>query len=364
MALPVRQQVIYWGIATAVFLVLLWALGNVILPFMVGMTIAYFLDPVADRLQALGLSRVLATVIISVFALAVVVIAALIVIPVLIQQAGDLVARAPTLFDQLRNFLTERFPSFMDESSPIRQSLASIGQTVQDRGGELISQVLSSAAGVVNFLVFIVVVPVVAFYMLLDWDRMVARIDALLPRDHRATVRRLAREIDRTLASFVRGQGTVCLILGTFYAGALMLVGLEFGLVVGFIAGILTFIPYLGALIGGALAIGLALFQFWGEWWWILAVAAIFQFGQLVEGNILTPNLVGSSVGLHPVWLIFALSAFGSVFGFVGLLVAVPVAAMIGVLVRYGLERYRGSLLYRGLESIPEARDPNDDPAP
>jgi predicted PurR-regulated permease PerM len=364
MALPVRQQFTYWGIATAVFLVLLWALGDVILPFMVGMTIAYFLDPVADRLQALGLSRVLATVIISVFALTVVVIGALIVIPVLIQQAGDLAGRAPALFDQLRNSLTERFPSFMDESSPVRQSLASIGQTVQDRGGELISQVLSSAAGVVNFLVFIVVVPVVAFYMLLDWDRMVARIDALLPRDHRDTVRRLAREIDRTLASFVRGQGTVCLILGTFYAGALMLVGLEFGLVVGFIAGILTFIPYLGALIGGALAIGLALFQFWGEWWWILAVAAIFQFGQLVEGNILTPNLVGSSVGLHPVWLIFALSAFGSVFGFVGLLVAVPVAAMIGVLVRYGLERYRGSPLYRGLEDITTARDPNDDPAP
>ena len=153
------------------------------------------------------------------------------------------------------------------------------------------------------------------------------------------------------MAGFIRGQGTVCLILGTYYAVALMLVGLNFGLVVGFVAGALTFIPYVGALVGGALAIGLALFQFWGEWWWILAVWAIFQSGQFVEGNILTPRMVGSSVGLHPVWLIFALSAFGALFGFVGLLVAVPVAAAIGVVTRYALESYKNSLLYRGLDS-------------
>ncbi|MEM6391030.1 MAG: AI-2E family transporter, partial [Pseudomonadota bacterium] len=172
--------------------------------------------------------------------------------------------------------------------------------------------------------------------------------------------RDLGRKIDRTLASFVRGQGTVCLILGTFYAVALMLVGLNFGLVVGFVAGLLTFIPYLGALIGGALALGLALFQFWGEWGWIIAVAAIFQAGQLVEGNVLTPNLVGSSIGLHPVWLIFALSAFGTLFGFVGVLVAVPVAAVIGVLTRFFIERYQQGLLYRGVSGIAEAKDSQD----
>ena len=154
----------------------------------------------------------------------------------------------------------------------------------------------------------------------------------------------------------MRGQGVVCLILGTYYALALALVGLQFGLVVGFLAGALTFIPYVGALVGGALAIGLALFQFWGDWWWIVAVWAIFQSGQFVEGNILTPNLVGSSVGLHPVWLIFALSAFGALFGFVGLLVAVPVAAIIGVLVRFALGRYKESLLYTGVAG----REPPD----
>lgn len=350
MALPVRQQMIYWSAATAVFLIILWFLGDVILPFLVGGAIAYFLDPVADRLERAGASRVLATILISLLALLIVVLAGLIVIPLLINQATDLVQSAPAIFQQLQSFLTERFPELMDEGSPLRQSLLSIGETIQSRGGELANRLLSSAMGVVNFVVFIVVVPVVAFYMLLDWDRMVAKIDDLLPRDHRKVIRRLAGEIDQTLAGFVRGQGTVCLILGTFYAVALMLVGLQFGLVVGLVAGLISFIPYVGALFGGVLALGLALFQFWGEWWWIIAVAAIFQVGQVVEGNILTPNLVGSSVGLHPVWLIFALSAFGAVFGFVGLLVAVPVAAMIGVLVRFGIEQYKMSLLYRGLD--------------
>ncbi|MDP2087518.1 MAG: AI-2E family transporter, partial [Gemmobacter sp.] len=155
---------------------------------------------------------------------------------------------------------------------------------------------------------------------------------------------------DRVLAAFVRGQLSVCQVLGVYDAATLALAGLQFGLVVGAIAGAITFIPYVGALVGGALAIGLALFQFWGDWWSIGLVAAIFAFGQFLEGNVITPRLVGNSVGLHPVWLLFALSAFGTLFGFVGMLVAVPVAASIGVLVRFFAEQYTGSLLYRGRE--------------
>jgi predicted PurR-regulated permease PerM len=210
----------------------------------------------------------------------------------------------------------------------------------------------------ISVVVFIVVVPVVAFYMLLDWDHMVERVDSWLPRDHAPTVRMLANEIDRVLAGFVRGQVSVCVILGTFYSIALMLAGLQFGLVVGAIAGAITFIPYVGSLVGGILAIGLAMFQFWGDWWSIGVVAAIFAFGQFFEGNILSPKLVGGSVGLHPVWLLFALSAFGSVFGFVGMLVAVPVTAIIGVLARFAIGQYRESVLYRGVEArIPEWED-------
>ena len=349
MALPVSMQLRYWSIAAVVFFVVLWFLGDVILPFVIGGALAYFLDPVADRLENLGLGRLLATVVISVLGVLIFVLLALLVVPSLVSQAVQLVDTAPALAGNVLTFLTERFPSLMDEGSILRQSLSTLGQTVQERGGQLINAVFSSAMGVFNIALLIVIVPVVTFYMLYDWDRMVAATDTLLPRDHAPTIREIARDIDRTLASFVRGQGTVCLILGVFYAAALMIIGLQFGLVIGVTAGLLTFIPYVGALVGGALSIGLALFQFWGEWWMIGAVAVVFFFGQFVEGNFLSPNLVGQSVGLHPVWLIFALSAFGSLFGFVGMLVAVPVAAVIGVVVRFFTERYREGMLYQGV---------------
>lgn len=349
MALPVRDQFRYWGIAAAVFLVALWAMGNVLLPFLVGGAIAYFLDPVADRLERAGLSRVWATTIISTVALIAVVAFVLAVIPSLIRQLTALVNSAPEIATRLQDFLVNRFPELADETSTIRQTLADMGAAVQARGGELAQGVLSGAMSLINAVIFIVVVPVVAFYLLLDWDRMVAEIDRLLPRDHAPVVRRLAQEIDAALAAFVRGQLSVCLVLGTYYAVSLMVVGLQFGLVVGAVAGAITFIPYVGAIFGGALALGLALYQFWGEWLSIAAVAGIFVLGQFLEGNVLTPRMVGKSVGLHPVWLMLALTVFGSLFGFVGMLVAVPVAAAIGVLARFAAGRYRDSRLYVGL---------------
>ncbi|TDE41201.1 AI-2E family transporter [Antarcticimicrobium sediminis] len=348
MSLPVRDQLRYWGIVLAVCALILWFLGNVLLPFVLGGAIAYFLDPVADRLQRAGCSRALATGIITIAATVIFVVMALLVVPTLISQAVDLINIAPQLFQELQTFLTERFPSLIEPDSTLRLSLNTVGETIRSKGGELLNTVLSSALSIVNIAVLFVVVPVVAIYLLLDWDHMIATLDGLLPRDHAPVIRRLASEVDKTLSSFVRGMGTVCLILGTYYAVALMLVGLQFGLVVGFIAGILTFIPYVGAIVGGLLAIGLALFQFWGEWWWIAAVAVIFQLGQFAEGNLLTPRLVGKSIGLHPVWLILALSVFGSLFGFVGMLVAVPVAAALGVFARFAMEQYRSSLLYWG----------------
>lgn len=350
MALPVREQMKYWGVAAAIFFVLLWLLSDVILPFVLGAAIAYLLDPVADRLERLGLSRAMATGVITFFAILFFVLLALLIIPTLVGQASGLIEAAPQIATNLQTFVTERFPDIGDANSTIRRSLASLAETLQARGAEFLNGVLASFSGIVNAIVLFVIVPVVAFYLLLDWDSIVARIDGLLPREHAPTLRRLASEIDTTLSGFVRGQGTVCALLGIYYAVLLAVVGLQFGLVIGFIAGALTFIPYVGALVGGVLAIGLALFQFWGDWWWIVAVWAIFQSGQFIEGNILTPKLVGSSVGLHPVWLIFALSAFGALFGFVGLLVAVPVAAVLGVLARFGTEKYRESRLYRGLD--------------
>lgn len=354
MALPVKDQLRYWGIAAAVFFLLLWFLGNQLLPFVLGAAVAYFLDPVADRLEKLGASRALATAIITVSGVLVFTLLALLVVPTLIKQFIQFFDTIPQIAGELGTFLTGQFPSLLDETSTLRQSLDSVGQTIQSRGAELLNTVVASAAGIINVIVLIVIVPVVSVYLLLDWDRMIARIDQLLPRDHAPVIRHLATEIDNTLAGFVRGMGSVCLVLGTYYAIALILVGLNFGLVVGFIAGLITFIPYLGALIGGALAIGLALFQFWGDWVSIGLVAGIFMVGQVIEGNILTPKLVGSSVGLHPVWLILALTVFGSLFGFVGMLVAVPLAAALGVLVRFAIGQYTDSRLYRGLETPPD----------
>ena len=354
MALPLNTQAKYWGIVAAVFLVVLWFLGDIMLPYVIGAAIAYFLDPLADRLEKIGLSRVLATIIITIIAAIIFVVAALMIIPLLIEQAVSLFNIAPALVNDLQAFLTKRFPSLMDAESVLRRSLSSIGESVQARGGKFLSTALASVSGLVNVALLFVIVPVVAFYLLLDWDRMIAKVDELLPRDHAPVIRQLASEIDGTLAGFIRGMGSVCLILGTYYAIALMLVGLQFGLIVGFIAGLVTFIPYVGALLGGALAIGLGLFQFWGDWVSLGLVAGIFVIGQMVEGNILTPNLVGSSVGLHPVWLLIALSVFGSIFGFIGMLVAVPVAAVIGVVVRYIIGQYQTGRLYKGLAELDE----------
>jgi predicted PurR-regulated permease PerM len=341
MALPVRDQLKYWSAATAVILLLLWFLGDVLLPFVLGGAIAYFLDPVADRLERLGLSRALATACITVVALLIFVVMALLVVPTLVNQTVSLIETAPQLTRDFTNFLIERFPSLLDDQSTLRTSLTTIGATIQERGGQVLETALASFASIINIILLFVIVPVVAVYLLLDWDRMVESIDHMLPRDHANVIRQLARDIDKTLASFIRGMGTVCLILGTYYAIALMIVGLQFGLVVGFIAGLVTFIPYLGAILGGALAIGL--------------VAGIFALGQVIEGNVLTPKLVGNSVGLHPVWLILALSVFGSLFGFVGMLVAVPVAASLGVIARFAIGQYRQSLLYKGTSDNPAA---------
>jgi len=354
MSLPVKDQVRYWGLVTAVIIAVLWLLGDVLLPFVLGGAIAYFIDPVADRLERAGLSRVSATALITVVSVLLFVILALLVIPTLVSQLIDLFELMPQLMRDLQAFLTVKFPSLLNQDSAMRQTLIAIGETIQSRGGEMLNSVLNSALSLINVVILIVIVPVVAIYMLLDWDRMIAKIDDFLPRDHAPVIRQLAGEIDETLSSFLRGMGTVCLILGTYYAVALMVVGLNFGLAVGFIAGLVTFIPYLGALIGGTLAIGLALFQFWGDWGSIGAVAAIFVAGQIVEGNLLTPKLVGNSVGLHPVWLLLALSVFGTLFGFVGMLVAVPIAAALGVLARYAAEQYKNGKLYRGVSEQDE----------
>jgi len=342
------EQFRWWGIGFAVFIVLLWSLSGAIMPFVLGAALAYLIDPLADRLERAGLSRILATVVITVGALGVVVVALILIIPTLIEQVRGAIASAPSYVEWLRGIVTTYMPSLSDQNPALSGAMENLRARAEGWSVSVLQGLWSGGLAVIDFAALVVITPVVVFYLLLDWDRMIAAIDGILPRQHRATIHRLAGELDQVLAGFVRGQLSVCAILGAFYAVALSLIGLQFGLLIGAFAGLISFIPFVGSILGGLMSVGVAVVQFWGEPGMIVAVAAVFVAGQAVEGNFLTPKLVGGKVGLHPVWLMFALSAFGSLFGFVGLLVAVPAAAGIGVLGRFLIERYQDGRLYRG----------------
>ncbi|MBW7057460.1 AI-2E family transporter [Paracoccus bogoriensis] len=358
MGVPVRLQLIWWGLAALVLLVSLWLLGQAVLPFILGAGVAYLLDPLADRLERAGLSRTMAVVVITLAMVLAFVTVVLLIVPLALRQAGALIETAPQMYEQARLFVETRFPALIPDAGQASQTLAEMSAALREQAGTLAGRVLGSVRGFVGTVALLVIVPVVAFYLLLDWDHLVARVDALLPREHAPVIRQLATEIDAALAGFLRGQALVILILGTWYAVMLMLVGLPFGFFIGIMAAVLSFIPYVGVLIGGATAIGVALFSFWGDPLWIGAVIAIFAIGQIVEGNYLQPKIVGHHVGLHPVWLLLALSVFGSLFGFVGLVLAVPMAAALGVLARFLTGRYLASGLYTGEGAAPEPAAP------
>ena len=353
----IRRQIIFWLLALAVFLLLLLLLRSVLLPFIAGMALAYFLDPVADRLEEAGTSRVIATSLILMIFLIVFIVALLWVIPILSQQIAGFISSMPTYAGQIRAIVAEN--DFLNsligqDGNNIRENF----DQVMEQGANWLSTVLgslwSSGKALVDVLSLLVITPIVAFYLLLDWDRMVAKIDTWLPRDHRDTIHEIVGDMDAAIAGFVRGQGSVCLILGLFYAIALTFTGLKFGLLIGIFAGIISFIPFVGSIVGFILAMGVAIVQFWPDYAMLALVGGIFAAGQFVEGNFLQPRMVGKSVGLHPVWLMFALSAFGTLFGFTGMLIAVPAAAAVGVLVRFALQRYLDSPLYQG-HGEPEA---------
>ncbi|WP_421565272.1 AI-2E family transporter [Ochrobactrum sp. EDr1-4] len=347
----VRRQAMFWTGTLIVFLLFLVVFSPVLLPFVAGMALAYFLDPVADRLEKLGLSRLAATILILLLFLMILVVGLMIIIPILATQLVDFISKLPDYISQLQALMANENSQWLKryigiDSSVIQENLSALLQQGAGFLSTLLQSLWNSGKSLIDIAGLFIVTPVVAFYMLLDWDRMVDRIDSWVPRKQLYTVRGIARDMDAAVAGFVRGQGTLCLILGTYYAIGLTLTGLNFGLLIGFFAGLISFIPYIGSFVGLALAIGVALVQFWPDWIMIVAVAGVFFLGQFVEGNILQPKLVGSSVGLHPVWLMFALFAFGSLFGFTGMLVAVPAAAAVGVLVRFALNRYLHSPMY------------------
>jgi predicted PurR-regulated permease PerM len=352
--MPIQRQLGFWIGALLLAALALYVLRDILLPFVAGLALAYLLDPIADRFERMGLGRLGATILILVLFLVVFVLALVLIIPLGLHQLQAFIARLPEYVARLQALAAQQGGPLIERlggPNALAEMQSSIGDLIGQAAawfGRFLRGLWSGGQAILNVFALLVVTPVVAFYLLVDWDRMVATVDGWLPLRHRDTIRRLAREINDAIGGFIRGQAAVCLILGTIYAVGLTLVGLNFGALIGMAAGILSFIPYIGSLTGLFLSVGVALVQFWPDWTMILATLGIFVFGQFIEGNILAPKLVGTAVGLHPVWLMFALFAFGTLFGFVGLLLAVPLAAAAGVLARFALQQYIASPLYRG----------------
>jgi len=350
-SVSVARQLRFWVLTALVLGFLVWLLSDVLLPFVLGWVLAYLQTPLADRLERAGINRSIgALLIVSVVILAIVIVA-LIVVPMLVQQAAGLIDNLPTYAGRVQAYIADPSRPWLSHLVGTPDTNKSVLDIVKESAGGMSVFLHSLYAGgkaIASFISVLIVMPVVAYYLIVDWHGMVNICDSWVPVHFRPEVREISREINTAIAGFLRGQTAVCLILGSYYALALSLVHLNYGLLIGVISGIITFVPYIGSMTGFVIGVSVAIAQFWPEWQWILVVVGIFLFGQFTEGNILAPKMVGENVGLHPVWVIFAMFAFGYLFGFVGLLIAVPLAAAMGVLFRFGLRRYLASPVYTG----------------
>lgn len=360
---PARRTLFWLGVA-AVFVATVYLIRDILLPFVLGMGVAYAFDPAADRLVLWGVKRGWASALILVFLFAAAATTLAVLFPLLEGQIVDLAKRIPDLIAWMREQAAPILNRIQIELRPedaqqLQAAAKSYSGAVVGWFAKAVSGIWSSGLAIVDVASLLLVTPIVAFYLLRDWDDMLARIDSWLPRPRAPVVRAKAREIDHLMSGWIRGVVSVCLILAAYYGTSLTVVGLKYGLVVGIAAGFLAFIPFVGAALAFVTAISLAFFQF-DSWPPIALVAAVFAVGQILESQFLTPKLVGGKVGLHPVWVLFALFAGGTLFGFVGVLLAVPAAAAIGVLVRYAIEQYLDSPLYLGPEAKPPPRDDRD----
>jgi predicted PurR-regulated permease PerM len=341
-----------WMAVLIIMIALVFFVSGILMPFVAGMAVAYFLDPLADKLESIGLSRTIAAVcIIFSFFIAVVLILVLI-FPLLKSQFIGFIDKIPLLFLNFSNWVGPFKEAFLagfpsDKLGELSNASESYGTHVVQWFGNIIQSIFQGSLVIFNTLSLILVTPIVSFYLLRDWDIIVMKVDGWLPREFAPIIRKIVADIDRTIAGFVRGQGTVCLLLAIFYGLGLTLIGLDFGLILGITTGLISFVPYFGMLIGMISTLVIAISQY-GDILPVVLVLIVFGIGQLIESMFLTPKLVGEKVGLHAVWVIFSLMAGGATFGFTGLLLAVPVAATIGVLVRFLLTLYLKSGLYLG----------------
>lgn len=348
----IRENSWFWLLVVALFVVFIWLFQSILAPFILGLAIAYLLNPIVTRLDAKGAPRWLSTLFILTLFLGVLVLLFAILVPVFVREAGQLIEILPSWISsaqyQLGIWATQW--GFEWEAAPAQQIVENLqGQAsnILQAGKGVVSGIVAGGMAVVSFMTFVFLMPIVAFYMMVDWPQITKKVDELIPLKSANVVRGVLAEIDSTLAGFIRGQLSVCLILGLYYGIALTIIDLRFGFAIGIMAGVLSIIPYVGSVVGIVTSLAVAWFTT-NDMVVVAVVGGIFAVGQFVEGNFLTPKMVGENVGLHPLWVIFALMAGGSIAGFVGMLIAVPVAAVIGVMVRFFLSEYHKSHYYTG----------------
>jgi predicted PurR-regulated permease PerM len=341
----------FWIATCAALIAAIVLLREILLPLVAGLVLAYLFNPLANRLERLGLNRVLAALVIIGAFITGFVALVLLTAPIIARELAHFLDNVPIYFGQLKTLTSDPDRPLLrkivgEGLASAEQSIGELASFGADWFGSLVRSVWTGGQELISVFSLAIVAPVVAGYLIYDWDNMLAAVDNWTPPPRRPTVRALAREIDDTIGGFVRGQGTLCLILCVYYAVALWLAGLNHSLLIGVAAGAISFVPYLGSITGLAVATSVAIAQFWPSWSSIVLVPMIFVVGQVVADYVLSPYLVGRRVNLHPVWMIFALFAFGYLFGIVGLLLAVPLAAASRVLLRFALEQYYASPLY------------------
>lgn len=344
---------LFWAGALAVFIASLWLFNAILAPFVLGITIAYLLDPIMRRVtRQQGLPRwVVSLVILSLFILFLL----LVVVslgPMAFRQLEMLVTQIPNYIQNIKEVVTPYLHWIQDRVGV--DYLEQLNANISENAGKIVGVTGGIAAGiasggkaVVGFFSTLVLTPLVAYFMMNEWPNIVKWVESLYPRQHEKVIRSLLHKINQKVSGFIRGQITVAFLLAIIYAVALTIAGLDYGFLIGLGAGLFSIIPLVGSTLGLVVSVAVAWFQTGGDWMYVGIIAAIFLAGQFLEGNFLTPKLVGDSVGLHPLWVLFALLAGGSLFGIVGMLLAVPVAAVIGVLAGFAIERYKESPFYQ-----------------
>lgn len=345
-----KEVFLFWAVLFIGLGFFIASISEILLPFVVGLIVAYFLDPAADKLEEWGTSRTLATLFIIVLFFFIVTMIGLVLVPLFYDQLVNFIKKVPSYVELFNTQIMPKFEEISQKINPdalenAKDAVKNISGSVFSFVGKMIGGVWNSGLAVINLLSLIFITPIVTFYMLRDWDNIMAKIKTLMPPKYAPTILEQIGEIDRTLSGYIRGQTNVCLLLGLFYAIGLSLVGLDFAIFIGLGTGLLSFIPYVGLMVGFAVGIIVAFFQY-GDAFHMSLVIAVFVAGQFLEGNFVTPKLVGDKVGLHPVWIIFGMLSGAAMFGFIGILVAIPATAMIGVLVRFAIKHYLQSSFY------------------